>query len=74
MATVTLTISDNKYTEFKTAYLRQHPMPLDSEGQPTMTEAVWIKQCIMTGIISDYRIGKQLLAQDSIVLGADLIS
>ena len=75
MATITLTIPDNKLAEFKSAYLRQHPIPLDPVTDlPTMTELAWIKQCIMQGIIADYRIGKQLLAEDSIVLGADLIS
>ena len=74
MAQITLTLEDAKIAEFKSAYLRQHPVPLDVNGQPKMTELAWIKQCIMQSVIADYRIGKQLLAQDSIVLGADLIS
>ena len=71
---LSFTIPDDKVNEIKTALLRQRSVPLDEEGQPTMAELDWIKQCIKERILQDYRIGKQLLAQDGVVCESDLIS
>ena len=71
---LSFTIPDEKVNELKNALLRQRPVPLDEEGNPTMSDLLWIKQCVKDRILQDYRIGKQLLAQDGVVCENDLIS
>lgn len=72
---ITFTIPDAKANELKNALLRQNPVPInEGTGQPIMAELAWIKQCIKERILQDYRIGKQLLAQDAVVHETDLIS
>ena len=74
MAQITLTIHDSKLEEFKTAYFRRNRLPLDPDGQPIVAELAWIKKCVINSILAEYQSGKQLLAQDGVVMGADLIS
>ena len=67
-------IPDEKLNELKTGYLRCAPVPLDFEGQPIMGELEWIKSDILKGIFNKYKTGKQLIAQDSVVITEDLIN
>ena len=50
---ITFTISDEKISEFKSAFLQIYPVPEDTN------ENQWIKRCIKRMIFSVYEQGKQ---------------
>ena len=72
MAAITITIPDNRVAEFKEAILRKAPVPLDENSQPTMLDFEWVKEIIKQHLISDIRIGKQLLACDQLSVSGDM--
>ena len=70
---IILTIPDNKLAEFRTGFLRKSPVPVDIDGNPEMTELVWLKRWIRYKLLMEYKRGKIKLAQDSIVLDDSII-
>ena len=43
MPKFTLTVSAADFSEYKEAVLEANPIPLDDDGQPTMTEDEWFQ-------------------------------
>ena len=62
MVSITLTIDDAKYSDFKLAFLRTKPVPLDEEGVPSHTENQWIKKVIKDFMFKYYSDGKKILS------------
>ena len=67
MAQVTFTIDDANLAEFKTGFLRTRPVPLDTSGNPTMTENNWIREFGRRVYMNQYRRGKQEIAETATV-------
>ena len=63
--TISITVPDAVTTEFLSGFLRVWPVPLDALGQPTMTQAAWVKQCVKDYLTGQYKLGKMLLYQDA---------
>ena len=80
---ITLTIPAAKVADFKEAFLREHPVPmeavLDEEGnrtgetQPRYTDKQWIKMRIKSYVMGEYREGKRKLSNDAAVIDEDII-
>ncbi|MHA1288780.1 MAG: hypothetical protein ACTSPB_15405 [Candidatus Thorarchaeota archaeon] len=64
--TITVTIDDEKLAEYREAFLRVRPIPVDNTGKPLFTEAQWFKQVIKDFIISTFRQGKILIEREKI--------
>jgi len=65
MPSITLTISTEKYQDFKDGFLKINPVPIDDNGNPEMTENNWIVFRIKEIIKKDYERGKTLLAREA---------
>ena len=73
MAQIIYTISDEKLAEFKAGFLKINPVPLDEEGEPTMTEAEWIKEWGKLHFIKAYQDGKKKISREAAEIEEDLI-
>ena len=80
MAELTISIPNEKVADFKAGFLRMNPVPVentnpDPEGEPvwepTMAENVWIRRCIRTYLIEQYKSGKHWLVKDAEVIVVD---
>ena len=66
MVSVTFTIDDEKFEEFKIGFLKSTPIPLDEEtGIPIYTENQWIKEWGLLMYKRSYRAGKILIARET---------
>jgi len=65
MATITYTISDEKLNKFKTAFLRNCPVPPDASGEPAMSDNEWIKESGRLYFYHHYKSGKEKLAAEA---------
>lgn len=76
MANFTITVPDPKLQDFKDGFLKVQPVPIGSDGNPTMTENQWIRHWILEVLRHNYRTGKQLLAQEAAVpvIDNDIVS
>tara|TARA_Y100000310_G_C20078593_1_gene532734 strand:+ start:215 stop:439 length:225 start_codon:yes stop_codon:yes gene_type:complete len=74
MASITLTISNNKIAEFKAGYFAKHPVPLDANDQPLCTDLEHFKNCLKASAIKDYKKGKKLLAERSAEIDETIIT
>jgi hypothetical protein len=75
MATsITLSVPDNKVPEFLNGFLRSNPVPLDNNGQPTMTQAQWITVVAKSLLYNEYQKGKRMLQQDATIFDNSVIS
>ncbi len=75
MASITLTIPDAKYDEFKEAFLKVNPVPLDPDTElPLFTDNQWVKEWIVRMIKKRYNQGKEQLARETTVIDKDIIS
>jgi len=62
MPSVILTIPDEHFAEFKAAFLIINAVPLNpSTGEPTMTDAQWIKEWGRQQYFAAYRYGRRAL-------------
>jgi hypothetical protein len=66
--TISVSIPDNKVAEFLIGFLRSQPIPLDAEGEPTMTAAAWLKEVAKQKLMWEYTQGKRLLQQDAVAI------
>lgn len=57
--TLTITIPDDKLTEFRLGFLKADPLPAGS------TEKDWLLRCIKRYLVRRYRKGKLLLSQET---------
>ncbi len=73
MADIIISIPNNKLAEFKLGFLKAHPVTLDEEGNPTMSEIQWVRLWIKTGLISAYRRGKLKLASEGTVIDNNIL-
>lgn len=71
---ITHTIADNKIAEFKLGFLKFHPVPLDENSNPIMSEGAWIKEWGKRKFMSAYKNGKSLLAMEASNPQTDLIT
>lgn len=71
MASVTFYIPDNKLDEFKAAFIRQFPVPIED---PPLTENEWIKKWGRIQYLRAYRNGKNLLAADAVNIDDEIIT
>lgn len=75
MASITLTIPDAKFEDFKEAFLKVNPIPENADTQlPLFTENAWIKEWIKRILKKRYRQGKEQLAREAAVIDNDIIS
>ena len=84
MAAITLTIPDNKVSDFRAGFLKEHPVPLidvlDGEGNPTgekenqYTDLAWFKMVILRYIIGEYKEGKRRLAYEASAVDDNIIA
>lgn len=65
MASITFNIPDDKLIEFKLGFLKRHPVPIDIEGNPAMTDNQWIKEWGKQRYFRAYQTGKKQLAYDN---------
>lgn len=65
MPEMTISVSQEKYSKFKTGYLKLYPVPTDKEGNPTMSEAQWIREKIRYIVQRDYARGHRMLQQEA---------
>ena len=72
MAALTLTIDNAQWSNFQKYYLKRRPVPLDGEGQPTMTVADWIKQCTADDVYQVLLAGKQMEALEELKAVIDI--
>lgn len=82
MPSITLTISSEKWNEFKTGFLARRPIPLIPDPEqpddpsafvPEFTEAQWIKEWIRRIGIREYKQGKIKMATDVVVFDEEII-
>ena len=64
MPNITLTIDDESYSDFKEAFIKQHPIPTDDEGEPLFSENAWIKEKIRRIVKDIYMKGKGKLVME----------
>lgn len=75
MASITLTISDAKYNEFKEAFLKVSPIPTNPDTElPLYTENQWVKEWIIRLIRKRYKQGREELARKTAVIDDNIIS
>ena len=60
MPTLTLTITSENWVIFKGWFLKRLPVPIDSGGNPTMSEAEWVKKCLIRHAIEICKQGRQV--------------
>lgn len=73
MASVNYTIPDNKLAEFKRGFLKCQTVPLDSEGNPKMSENEWIKEWGRLQFVKAYQTGIRQIAREELILEEDVI-
>ena len=62
MPQVTISIPNGQWPDFQKYYLLKRPVPLDGEGQPTMTVADWVKEGFVNDTYQILLAGKQMEA------------
>ena len=67
MPSISIDISQDKYEEFKVGFLRENSKP---DG---LSDAEWILQNIKGYLINNYKLGKQLLAEDTSQIDDDVL-
>lgn len=72
MKTVTLSIEDLQWPDFKKYYLLKRPVPLEAEV-PIMSDSDWIKQGIVNDIYQILREGKQMEAFNALNIDITII-
>jgi len=72
MTSLTLEIVD--FIEFKEGFLREHPIPTDEGGSPTMSELAWIHEWGRQQYQFAYGRGKTKLAQDAATINSEVIT
>ena len=55
MPSVTFTIDDMFYTEYKPKILAAFPVETDIAGQPVMTDDQWIKELVRRDIVGRFK-------------------
>jgi len=75
MAQITYTIPNDKLTEFKRGFLREHPnTPPNETGGITYTDNEWIREWGKRMFFSAYRYGKRkILAEGDAGIDEDII-
>jgi len=74
VASITYSIPDEKIADFKRAFLKCHPIPVDEKGNPEMTELNWIKKWGRDQFILVYKIGMRQLAADIAKIDNEIIT
>ncbi|MHC4605164.1 MAG: hypothetical protein ACYS6W_17750 [Planctomycetota bacterium] len=59
---------DDKYINFKTAFIKVNAVPLDGEMQPIMTEDEWIEQWGYNQFMKAYEIGVRQTARENAII------
>ena len=72
MAQVIISIDNAQWPNFQKYYLKRRPVPLNEEGQPTMTVADWIKKCVVGDIYQTLLEGKQMEAFNELEIDIDI--
>lgn len=65
MVSVTYTIPDEKFDEFKEAFIRAKPVPLDDDRNPIMSENEWIKEWGRRAMFAIFSRGREELHRDT---------
>lgn len=81
MASITITIPNDKVAEFKAGFLVICPVPMKNvatspgppDMQPEMSEVAWIKKVARYGLMDKYRQGKVLLAKQTVEIDEGVI-
>jgi hypothetical protein len=72
---IIINIPDNKVNELKKGVLKAEPIPLDSEGNPTMTALEWVHTILKDGLRNIYRQGiKQIWDEENNPVYEDVIT
>ncbi len=71
---ITLTILDANKAAFKAGFLRAQPVPVDANGDPTMSDLEWIKAWGISQYLKEYKHGAKKLAADAALTDDDIIS
>ena len=71
MASITLTIPDDKVTEFREAFLKDCPKPPDKTA---MTDTEWIHYWILSVVKAAYIRGRNKRAEEAATYDEDIIS
>lgn len=75
MASITLTIPDAKFDEFKEAFIKINPIPTDPDTElPLYTENAWVKQWVLNTIKERYKQGGEELAREVAIIDNDIVS
>ena len=73
MATIEITIPNDKLAEFKVGFLKSKPIPLDENQVPIYTESQWIERIIVNHLKAVYRNGKTKLAKEAAIIDDDVL-
>ena len=73
MVSITLTVEDGKLLEFKESFLREHPIPVDEQGSPTMNLLDWLHEWGRQQFQLAYQRGKTKLAQENIEIDFEIV-
>ena len=65
--------NQEKLQEFKEGFLKECPIPVDKEGEPTMTALEWIKEWGKQQFLRAYLYGKTRYIEESAIVREDLI-
>jgi len=72
MPQITLTATEEKWNAFKPGFFKKRPIPVDEQGNPTMGEGAWVKECLMKYAIRMAKAGaKELWEEQMEVIGDD---
>jgi hypothetical protein len=75
MASITLTIPDEKYDEFKEAFLTMNPVPTDPDTElPLYTENQWVKEWLIRLVKKRYKQGREELARQAASYDDDIVN
>ncbi len=75
MASITLTVEDNKLNEFLDAFIvATEAVPLDSNGNPTMSKGEWVHLVLLKSIQEKYKIGRQIIAARQAVIVDNIVT
>ena len=75
MASMTLTIPDAKFNEFKEAFLVMNPVPVNPDTElPLFTDGEWIKEWIIRIVKKRYKQGREELARRKVVVDNGVIN
>lgn len=73
MAQVIITIDNGQWSDFQKYYLKRRPVPLNEQGEPTMSVGDWIKKCIVGDIYQTLLQGKQMEAFNELEINIDIM-